>query len=392
MILHNDIPYAAAATETAPGYLAIRGYLTTDPVADVDTSAYSAIKQWIEGQEPGAAITLDIDSPGGDITGLEALCAAIKAHEGPTVAYVSGVAASAGYWIASSCDQIVAVESAMIGSVGTMLPKALEPVPETDVVATLSPRKNAADDQWQVLIDASCERFLSHVATSRGWPQTDLEAIADRVGNGKMMTAQEAMARGLIDRIEGGSMDPDQTPEVIPEGEKTMEDAVREHEARLADVERRIDELQAIIDNLKREGADDKADIEEERLEEEAPAAKSDKTCGNDQKMAAMAKALSDIQRHQRDELVARLVAQGKINPADAQIAKVVYDHDRKAFDRRYGAPSAMATVTRVSSGAPDKQEINTQDAVAMAYASMAKQPGLKFREAYKAALKQGGK
>lgn len=391
MIVTNDVPYAQAATELQPGTLAIRGYLHRDPIDDGASGAYSLIQRWVEAQPPEAEITLDIDSPGGDIAGLEALCEAIAKHPGKTSAHVTGAAASAAYWIASSCDGIVADPSAIIGSVGTMLPGAMEPVSELDVVATLSPRKNAADGQWQEVIDDSCARFLRHVASRRGWPETDLVAISQRVGEGKMMTPSEALARGLIDRITdtGGHMEPDQLPEVETQGDKTLEDAVREHEARLADAERRIEELTAIIDNLKRDEADDRADEaqdKEEMLEE--PAAKCDRKATAKQ-MAAMARALSSIQRTQRDEHVARLVAEGRIQPADAPIAKIVYDTDRAAFDKRYGRPAAMSIVSRVSSGAA-APKAQPQDPVAAAHAAMAQDPKLTFRAAYKAALKGG--
>lgn len=392
MILANSIPYAEAATQTKEGTLAIRGYLSTDSVSDVDTSSYSAIRQWVEAQPPEAPLVFDIDSPGGDLSGLEALCAAIEAHKGPTSALISGLAASAGYWIASSCDEIAAAPSAMVGSVGVMMQKALEPRAETDVVAKLSPRKNAPDEQWQALIDAACDRFLAHVSRRRGWGETDLEVVAERVGSGKIMTAAEALKRGLIDRLEV-LMDETQTPEVLPAEDKTMEDKVREQEARLADFDRRLEELKAIIDNLNREKADEEAVIDEEKAaEDEAQAACKPKAASLvERKLAAMAQKVDSLQKAHRDEHIARMVAQGRIDPADVAVAKIAWDYDRTAFERRYGQAAAMATV-RVSSGASAPEKVNEGDAVAMAYSMMAKNPSLGFKAALKAAMEKGGK
>jgi len=72
-------------------------------------------------------IVLKIDSPGGVGVGIKEFGNTIFNSRGvkETVAYVDVQAASAGYWLASSCEKIVAQPSAIIGSIGTyiMVPK-----------------------------------------------------------------------------------------------------------------------------------------------------------------------------------------------------------------------------------------------------------------------------
>jgi len=68
------------------------------------------------------AILLDIDTPGGSVDGTEVLEQIIKATEKPVVAFVNGLMASAGTWIGSAADTIIA--STMhdkIGSIGVMI-------------------------------------------------------------------------------------------------------------------------------------------------------------------------------------------------------------------------------------------------------------------------------
>jgi signal peptide peptidase SppA len=67
-----------------------------------------------------SAIVLDIDSPGGSVSGVPELAAKIKAARGqkPIIAVANTLMASAAYWIGSAADEIVASPSADVGSIG----------------------------------------------------------------------------------------------------------------------------------------------------------------------------------------------------------------------------------------------------------------------------------
>jgi len=66
------------------------------------------------------AIVIDVDSPGGTVTGVPEAAEAIEraATEKPVIAYTGGMMASAAYWISASADAIVAAPSADVGSIG----------------------------------------------------------------------------------------------------------------------------------------------------------------------------------------------------------------------------------------------------------------------------------
>jgi protease-4 len=66
------------------------------------------------------AIIFDIDSPGGEPYPSKELASAVKKIEKPTIANIKGYAASGAYWIASSCDKIVADELSIVGGIGVM--------------------------------------------------------------------------------------------------------------------------------------------------------------------------------------------------------------------------------------------------------------------------------
>lgn len=390
----GSVPLAFSVTETAPGRLAIRGPLSTDPFGFGDSTNYAAIRAWLEAQEPGAELVFDIDSPGGDVAGLEALANAIRSHEGPTTALVTGTAGSAAYWLASSCDRVVAWPSAVVGSVGAMVP-IYDADDVHDVVAARSARKNAPDDpQWQELVDDTCDRFLRHVATARGWNETDLDAVAERCGNGKIMTAAEAVRRGLVDNlITEGSMDPNELPEVKPAEEQQLPSAEEElaaHRQRLDDLTRRIEELEAVVDNLKREKADEAAD---EAADKAAEVGGEEAACKPraDAHLAALTRQVAELRNAQRDDQIARLVACGKIDSADADVARLVYDRDPALFAQRYGKAQALsAPVTRISSGAAASEQ--PASPTQAAFAALGRGEFTSFCEAFKAAVKKGVK
>lgn len=80
---------------------------------------------WIQqaDQDPKVdGIILVIDSPGGTVVGTEELANIIKGTSKPTIAFVEDMACSAAYWLASSCDEIIANNStAQVGSIGVLL-------------------------------------------------------------------------------------------------------------------------------------------------------------------------------------------------------------------------------------------------------------------------------
>jgi ClpP class serine protease len=81
------------------------GRTVSEPLADSDVKA----------------IVLDVDSPGGVISGVAELAGELRGLRGgakPIVAHADYLVASAAYWIASQADEIIATPSALVGSVG----------------------------------------------------------------------------------------------------------------------------------------------------------------------------------------------------------------------------------------------------------------------------------
>ena len=83
----------------------------------------SAIRE--AGSRPDVdAVFLDIDSPGGTVTGTPELAQAVAdvGKQKPVYAFSSGLMCSAAYWVASQAQAIYVTPSARVGSIGVIQP------------------------------------------------------------------------------------------------------------------------------------------------------------------------------------------------------------------------------------------------------------------------------
>jgi ClpP class serine protease len=159
------------------------------------------------------AIVLHIDSPGGEITGVHEFAGQIYAARNvkPVVAYVSGLGASAAYWLAGAAERVVADETAMLGSIGVVAAwtddkKARESKGLTDYefVSSQSPNKrlDPAGEEGraalQRLLDDTADIFIADVARNRG---KRVATVTEQFGRGGLLLAAEAVKVGMADTI-----------------------------------------------------------------------------------------------------------------------------------------------------------------------------------------------
>lgn len=153
------------------------------------------------------AIALHIDSPGGEANGCDELANAIyeARRKKPIRAFVSGMACSGGYWIASATQHITASEASVIGSIGVAL--AITPTNDAkrvDFVSSRSPGKRAdpttaaGRSRFQKMVDDLGDVFIAHVARNRG---TTPATVADKYGQGGVLVGQQAVKAGMVDAI-----------------------------------------------------------------------------------------------------------------------------------------------------------------------------------------------
>lgn len=159
------------------------------------------------------SIVLSIDSPGGEVTGVQALADQIRtaARAKPVVAHVDGYGASAAYWLASAASRIVAAPTAMLGSIGvrTALIDDAEKAKASgerriEIISSQSPGKRSTpvDDallaRIQARVDDLAQVFVDAVALHRG---VDVAHVLERFGAGDVMIASRALSAKMIDRV-----------------------------------------------------------------------------------------------------------------------------------------------------------------------------------------------
>jgi ClpP class serine protease len=163
------------------------------------------------------AIIFNIDSPGGMVDGTQTFADAIKNCKTKTIAFINdGTCASAAYWIASSCDEIVSSHKTnSVGSIGVYVQlanwekhyKEHQKLEIISIYSDLSDEKNLpyiealkGNDKLikEEMLNPLAEAFITAVKENRSGK---INLSAGDPFKGKVYMSEEAIAIGLIDRI-----------------------------------------------------------------------------------------------------------------------------------------------------------------------------------------------
>jgi protease-4 len=163
------------------------------------------------------AVVLRVNSPGGDAFASELIRREVeltKQAGKPVIVSMGDVAASGGYWISMDGDQIYAEPTTITGSIGIFglffgIPNTLakigihtDGVGTTPLAGALDPRRPLdpkIGETIQALIDKGYQDFIGRVAAARHKTKEEIDAIA----RGRVWSGQQALDRGLVDKIGG---------------------------------------------------------------------------------------------------------------------------------------------------------------------------------------------
>ncbi len=164
-----------------------------------------------------AALVLRVDSPGGSASASEAIreqLQAVQERGKPVVVSMAGVAASGGYWVSATADEIWAHPETITGSIGAVgtalsldesfaaIGMHSERVTTTQVAENLLGEDGISDLNRRMVtlfIEAVYSDFLELVATGRDKPRDAVHEIAQ----GRVWIGSDAMERGLVDQLGG---------------------------------------------------------------------------------------------------------------------------------------------------------------------------------------------
>jgi protease-4 len=161
------------------------------------------------------AIVLRVDSPGGSVFASEQIYREVRAAQAdgkPVVVSMGDLAASGGYYIASSADEIWAHPATITGSIGIFgaiptfqntlkkLGVNVDGVGTTSLSGQLRIDRPLGEDAkvlLQSFIERGYEEFLAHVAEGRNKTRDEVHAIAQ----GRVWIGTDAKKNGLVDEL-----------------------------------------------------------------------------------------------------------------------------------------------------------------------------------------------
>lgn len=160
------------------------------------------------------AVVLRVNSPGGSAFASEMIrqeTENLQKKGKPVVVSMGSMAASGGYWIASTADYIVADKNTITGSIGifAMFPTFENSLKQigvnADGVATtdltggsvLSPLSKSMQDIYQLEIEHGYQQFLNIVSRGRDLSTKQVDNLAQ----GQIWLGQEAYQKGLVDEL-----------------------------------------------------------------------------------------------------------------------------------------------------------------------------------------------
>jgi signal peptide peptidase SppA len=177
-----------------------------------------AFRQALADPEIGS-IVLEVDSPGGAVSGVAELAEEVFAARGqkPVVAVANTLAASAAYWIATQADELVVSPSGEVGSIGVFallenwqgfferegiqhtLVRNGENKAEINDFSAPTPEALA---HLQAQVDEVGAVFIKAVARGRN---VATSMVRGEFGQGRTFLAKQAVKLGMADRI--GTLD-----------------------------------------------------------------------------------------------------------------------------------------------------------------------------------------
>jgi signal peptide peptidase SppA len=180
--------------------------------------SYSEVSDQIKAalaDDRARAIMLAIDSPGGVISGVEAVSDLVynARSEKPIIAYSDGMMASAAYWIGSAAEVLFAEKTAIVGSIGVLRIHVdySEMEKKAGIKTTYltagkykalgndsEPLSDEAKDVFQAELDYVYSIFVDSVARNR---DVGSDVVLADMADGRIFFGNQALDAGLIDTV-----------------------------------------------------------------------------------------------------------------------------------------------------------------------------------------------
>ena len=178
------------------------------------TSTQTAMREYkrLEDDPSVKTIILHSNGPGGEASSIDQFANMVSKTSKRTIGYIDSLTASAHYWIISACSEIIASSTSMIGCIGVVYSlldnskkQENEGVKNIHIISDVSPRKVPdittveGQDQIRKWANGIGGKFIQAVATNR---KVSVETVKSKFGQGDLLISDEALAVGMIDKIQ----------------------------------------------------------------------------------------------------------------------------------------------------------------------------------------------
>ncbi len=196
-------------TSQAFGLVRIEGLI-------LDSRPVTAFLRELKDNKRVKGVILRIDSPGGGVSASQEIHRAVQdlAKTKPVVASMGSVAASGGYYVASSATAILANPGTITGSIGVKMELSNlmglldtlginnESIVSGKLKDAGSPYRELTREErayFQGLVADLFDQFVTDVAAGRKLTPEKIKQIAD----GRVLTGRQAQVEGLVDGLGG---------------------------------------------------------------------------------------------------------------------------------------------------------------------------------------------
>lgn len=211
--LSSELSTAAQQEDGYAALICIEGEISEYSHTYDHVGTLNVINDLIE-DEKNTAVVLYMNTPGGSLYEADELYHRLTTYKKetgrPVYAYMAQECCSAGVYAAMAADRIAAGKMSLTGSVGVYMSTysqagLFEKLGiETEYIATgenkIAGYPELTDAQrkiYQSLVDEGFESFKEVIAKARNLSAEQMEVFAD----GKLLTARQAQAAGLIDDV-----------------------------------------------------------------------------------------------------------------------------------------------------------------------------------------------
>lgn len=197
------------------GVIAQRVGMMGEASGGVGTEALGARLDALMNDREVKSIVMVFDSPGGSVYGVQELGDKIRGYRAAKkiVGVADSVAASAAYWLLSQTAEVNVTPSGQVGSIGVIIAHedwsaAMEQAGVKVSYITSSaykaegapefPLSDEARADLQAKVNHYHSAFVGAIAKGRGVTE---HKVSTGYGEGRMVTAQDAVDRGMADRV-----------------------------------------------------------------------------------------------------------------------------------------------------------------------------------------------